>query len=56
MANAARAAALGMAIDEGAGTVVPGPTVRNPMEADLKVMQLQPRLDKIVAEAIVPTG
>lgn len=47
----ADAAALGMAIDEVAGTVVPGPTVRNPMEAELKVMQLQPRLDKIVAEA-----
>ncbi|WP_431236101.1 alpha/beta hydrolase (plasmid) [Mycolicibacterium psychrotolerans] len=47
----ADAAALGMVIDEVAGTVVPGPTVRNPMEAELKVMQLQPRLDKIVAEA-----
>jgi hypothetical protein len=49
----ADAAALGMVIDEVAGTVVPGPTVRNPMEAELKMMQLQPRLDKIVAEANV---
>ncbi|WP_234817975.1 alpha/beta hydrolase [Mycolicibacterium sphagni] len=45
------AASLGMEIDPVAGTVVPGPSVRNPMEAELIEMQLQPRLDKIVAEA-----
>ncbi|WP_174397125.1 alpha/beta hydrolase [Mycolicibacterium sphagni] len=47
----ADAASLGMEIDPVAGTVVPGPSVRNPMEAELKEIQLQPRLDKIVAEA-----
>ncbi|TGD84757.1 hypothetical protein BayCH28_25290 [Mycolicibacterium sp. CH28] len=40
-----------MEIDPVAGTVLPGPKVRNPMEAELKQAQLQPRLDKIVAEA-----
>jgi hypothetical protein len=47
----ADAQSLGMDIDPVAGTVVPGPSVRNPMEAELKEMQLQPRLDKIVADA-----
>jgi hypothetical protein len=47
----ADAESLGMEIDPVAGTVVPGPKIRNPMEAELKQMQLQPRLDKIVAEA-----
>ncbi|MCX2929871.1 alpha/beta hydrolase [Mycobacterium sp. CVI_P3] len=47
----ADAEALGMEIDPIAGTVLPGPKVRNPMEAELKQAQLQPRLDKIVAEA-----
>ncbi|MGY4709206.1 alpha/beta hydrolase [Mycolicibacterium sp. CBM1] len=47
----ADAESLGMEIDPIAGTVVPGPTVRNPMEAQLKQAQLQPRLDTIVAEA-----
>lgn len=47
----ADAESLGMEIDPVAGTVLPGPKVRNPMEAELKEMQLQPRLDKIVAEA-----
>lgn len=47
----ADAESMGMEIDPVAGTVVPGPKVRNPMEAELKVMQLQPRLDTIVAEA-----
>ncbi|WP_233716860.1 alpha/beta hydrolase [Mycolicibacterium vinylchloridicum] len=47
----ADAQSLGMEIDPVAGTVVPGPSVRNPMEAELKEMQLQPRLDKIVADA-----
>ncbi|WP_445169290.1 alpha/beta hydrolase [Mycolicibacterium sp. Dal123E01] len=47
----ADAESLGMEIDPVAGTVLPGPSVRNPMEAELKQMQLQPRLDKIVADA-----
>lgn len=47
----ADAESLGMEIDPVSGTVVPGPSVRNPMEAEIKEMQLQPRLDKIVAEA-----
>ncbi|WP_059021674.1 alpha/beta hydrolase [Mycobacterium sp. M26] len=47
----ADAESLGMEIDPVAGTVVPGPKVRNPMEAELQRAQLQPRLDKIVAEA-----
>lgn len=47
----ADAESLGMEIDPIADTVLPGPKVRNPMEAELKQMQLQPRLDKIVAEA-----
>lgn len=47
----ADAAALGMEIDPVAGRVLPGPKIRNPMEAELKRAQLQPRLDKIVAEA-----
>lgn len=34
-----------------AGAVLPGPKIRNLMEAELKEIQLQPRLDKIVAEA-----
>ncbi|MBB3750409.1 hypothetical protein FHT44_002870 [Mycolicibacterium sp. BK634] len=49
----ADAEALGMEIDPVSGTVVPGPSVRNPMEAELKEMQLQPRLDKIVTDANV---
>lgn len=47
----ADAESLGMEIDPIAGTVLPGPKVRNPMEAELKHAQLQPRLDTIVAEA-----
>lgn len=47
----ADASALGMEINPVSGTVLPGPKIRNPMEAELKQMQLQPRLDKIVAEA-----
>ncbi|SBS77676.1 conserved hypothetical protein [uncultured Mycobacterium sp.] len=47
----ADAEALGMEIDPVSGTVVPGPKIRNPMEAELKQAQLQPRLNKIVAEA-----
>ena len=47
----ADAESLGMEIDPIAGTVLPGPKIRNPMEAELKQAQLQPRLDKIVAEA-----
>ncbi|MBB3754158.1 hypothetical protein FHT44_006680 [Mycolicibacterium sp. BK634] len=49
----ADADALGMEIDPLSDTVVPGPEVRNPIEAELKQAQLQPRLDKIVAEANV---
>ncbi len=47
----ADAESLGMEIDPVTNTVLPGPKVRNPMEAELKQAQLQPRLDKIVAEA-----
>lgn len=47
----ADAESLGMEIDPVSGTVLPGPKIRDPMEAELKQMQLQPRLDKIVAEA-----
>ncbi|WP_243841370.1 alpha/beta hydrolase [Mycobacterium sp. DL592] len=47
----ADAESLGMEIDPIAGTVLPGPKVRNPMEAELKHAQLQPRLDAIVAQA-----
>ncbi|EHB44688.1 hypothetical protein MycrhDRAFT_6707 [Mycolicibacterium rhodesiae JS60] len=47
----ADAESLGMEIDPVAGTLLPGPKVRDPMEAELKQAQLQPRLDKIVAEA-----
>ena len=47
----ADAESLGMEIDPVSGTVVSGPEVRNPMEAELKQAQLQPRLNKIVAEA-----
>ncbi|BBZ75760.1 hypothetical protein MANY_10970 [Mycolicibacterium anyangense] len=47
----ADAESLGMEIDPISDTVLPGPKVRNPMEAELKQAQLQPRLDKIVAEA-----
>jgi hypothetical protein len=49
----ADAEALGMEIDPTSDTVVPGPKVRNPIEAELKQAQLQPRLDKIVTEANV---
>lgn len=45
------AESMGMEIDPVSSTVLPGPKIRNPMEAELKQMQLQPRLDKIVAEA-----
>ncbi|WP_445169614.1 hypothetical protein ACTXG7_10015 [Mycolicibacterium sp. Dal123E01] len=48
----ADAEALGMGIDPLSGTVLPGPKIRSPTEAELKRAQLQPRLDKIVAEAI----
>ncbi|WP_445168847.1 hypothetical protein ACTXG7_05695 [Mycolicibacterium sp. Dal123E01] len=47
----ADAEALGMEIGPISGTVSPGPKVRDPLEALLKQEQLQPRLDKIVAEA-----
>ncbi|MCV7179927.1 hypothetical protein [Mycolicibacterium sphagni] len=47
----ADAESLDMEIDPISDTVLPGPKVRNPMEAELKQAQLQPRLDKIVAEA-----
>lgn len=47
----AEAESLDMEIDSTSDTVLPGPKVRNPMEAELKQAQLQPRLDKIVAEA-----
>ena len=47
----ADAESLGMEIDPVSGTVLPGPKIRDPMEAELKHAQLQPRLDKIVAEA-----
>lgn len=47
----ADAESLGMEIDPIAGTVLPGPRIRNPIEAELKHAQLQPRLDKIVAQA-----
>lgn len=47
----ADAESLNMEIDPVADVVVPGPKVRNPMEAELKQAQLQPRLDKILAEA-----
>jgi hypothetical protein len=49
----ADADALGMEIDPVSDVVLPGPKVRNPIEAELKQAQLQPRLDKIVAEANV---
>ena len=42
---------LGMEIDSVTGQVLPGRSIRDPMEALLKQAQLQPRLDKIVAEA-----
>ena len=47
----ADAESLGMEIDSVSGRVLPGRSVRNPMEALLKEEQLQPRLDKIVAHA-----
>ena len=47
----ADAESFGMEIDSVSGTVLPGRSIRNPMEALLKEQQLQPRLDKIVAEA-----
>ncbi len=47
----ADAESLNMEIDPVADVVVPGPKVRNPMEAELKQAQLQPRLNKILAEA-----
>ncbi|TGD87349.1 DUF4237 domain-containing protein [Mycolicibacterium sp. CH28] len=47
----ADAESLGMEIDPVSDAVLPGPKVRDPMEAELKHVQLQPRLDKIVAEA-----
>jgi hypothetical protein len=40
-----------MEIDPLSDTVLPGPKVRNPMEAELTQSQLQPRLNTIVAEA-----
>jgi hypothetical protein len=46
------AESLGMEIDPVSGTIVAGPAFRgDPMELLLKQEQLQPRLDKIVAEA-----
>ncbi|MGB3485288.1 MAG: alpha/beta hydrolase [Mycobacterium sp.] len=48
----ADAAALGMEIDPVSGQVVPGPgTSGNPMEVLIKQQQLQPRVDKLIAEA-----
>ena len=47
----ADAESLGMEIDSATGQVLPGRSIRDPMEALLKEQQLQPRLDKIVAEA-----
>jgi hypothetical protein len=47
----ADAESLGMEIDPLSDTVLPGPKVRNPMEAELTQSQLQPRLNTIVAEA-----
>jgi hypothetical protein len=47
----ADAESLGMEIDPVSGTVLPGPKIRDPMEAELKQAQLQPRLNKIVTEA-----
>jgi hypothetical protein len=53
----ADAASLGMEIDSVSGRVLAGPKVRgNPMEVLLKEAQLQPRLDKIVAEANLVDG
>ena len=42
---------LGMVIDPFADAVRPGPALRNLLEAELKLVQLQPRLNTIVAEA-----
>jgi hypothetical protein len=47
----ADAESLDMEVDPISDTVLPGPKIRNPVEAELKQAQLQPRLDKIVAEA-----
>lgn len=47
----ADAESLDMEIDPLTDTVLPGPKIRNPIEAEIKQAQLQPRLDKIVAEA-----
>ncbi|MBB3606861.1 hypothetical protein FHT40_006554 [Mycolicibacterium sp. BK556] len=47
----ADAESLGMEIDPVSGTVLSGPKIRDPMEAELKQAQLQPRLNTIVAEA-----
>jgi hypothetical protein len=47
----ADAESLEMEIDPIAGTVLPGPRVRSPIEIVIKQAQLQPRLDKIIAEA-----
>lgn len=43
--------ALGMLIDPFTDTVRPGLALHNPIEAQLKGIQLQPRLNRIVAEA-----
>ena len=40
-----------MKADAESGKVLPGRSVRDPMEALLKQQQLQPRVDKMVAEA-----
>jgi hypothetical protein len=47
----ADAESLGMEIDPMTGEVLPGRTIRDPMEALLKEEQLQPRVNKIIAEA-----
>ena len=49
----AEAESLGMAVDPVSNTIEPGPAAAgaDPMEVALKQMQLQPRLDAILAEA-----
>jgi Alpha/beta hydrolase len=50
----ADAESLGMAVDPVSNTIEPGPGAvgADPMEIELKRMQLQPRLDAILAEAV----
>ncbi len=47
----AHAEHMGMEIDMVTGRVLPGRHIRDPVEALLKEEQLQPRVDKIIAEA-----